>query len=431
MFSQPALLNQPALTVPTQPLNWLTQFGAVPDEALPPFELNRLQPPVRTGIVAGEWLEVTIWDLQEPGIPATFPVRVSPRDEIELPHVGTLAVGGRSGAQLEHDLSEAYRLGEWLQQPRILIRERAGTPLRVYVTGAVARPGVVELSRREASVFAALISAGGLTREAGRHLYVSSEPVPSVAESALATDSSIGQKPASVAESPSTVAEPQSRLESLLSVVDDTDRSEESIPTEQQSEPAVRANSIQPQSVPASELEVPPPPPENSSSETPTQLETGIVTRPDVPQPAVPPEPSVDRAGQWYDLTNETDLAALRSLAIHEGMTITVKQAAPPVRVTGAVNEPGAFSLAGDLATPLSEVLQRAAGLSRPDAPVIILLTRPATSDRALQRWTVRLQPQQSLPENLPTIQPGDLIHVETTAKAKVQRAIGGLWPAR
>lgn len=154
-------------------LSWLTNWSAQPLASTRPFDIELLKPAVaRSAIGPQSLLEVTVWDLYEPGRPHTFPVRVSSRETIEVPLLGEQSVTGRSPGELENLLSQEFRRRELLQQPRILVRSLESGHVRVQVTGAVLRPGFVELAREQAGVYDALIAAGSLKSNAGTQILV-------------------------------------------------------------------------------------------------------------------------------------------------------------------------------------------------------------------------------------------------------------------
>ena len=118
-------------------------------------------------------------------------------------------------------------------------------------------------------------------------------------------------------------------------------------------------------------------------------------------------------------------------MVLRSGTLITVKQATPPVRISGAVKRPGAYPLPAGNALQVFEALELAGGMNDPDVPVLINVLRPGTSERGPQRWSVRWQAGKPPPSPIPFVQPGDHVHVEPTAKAKVQQFVDLLHPTR
>src|SRR5205814_1309489 len=103
----------------------------------------------------------------EPGKPHTFPVRVTPQQTITVPLLDEFKVDSLTVPELEATLVDGYRHGEYLLNPRVLVRSLDSPLVKIHVAGAVQRPGFVELTREETNAFAALVSAGGLRKNAG------------------------------------------------------------------------------------------------------------------------------------------------------------------------------------------------------------------------------------------------------------------------
>lgn len=422
-----------------QSLPWFSNLAAAPVETSPPFDLTLIQPPSSTGILPNEMLEITIWDLYEPGKPQTFPTRVGSDGTITLPHLDSTLVAGASAADVEIQLATSYRERDVLKQPRILVRELFSAPLHVYVTGSVLRPGLINLPRRSASVFAALVSVGGLSRQAGMHVFVSDQsavkpavPVqaaaPAVEPAAelplvagnsgleLATELPTSKStPASGRKGKSSrPAQPVVRLQSEPPPQSATDLDLANIP----------ANGIPLNTAELSNVEVPVP---SQESVNHSGVEESIATRPDPGHV----EAQLSRPGKWYDLSAERDREQLKLLVLRDGDVITVRAAAQPVRITGAVAQPGPYRTPASNTLTLVEAIELAGGLSVRDKPVAVILTRPATGERGLQRWTFHMGDGQPISSNAPFVQPGDLVHVEPTAKARVQSVVDAFRPSK
>src|SRR3954471_19559833 len=65
------VFSKPVMSSTQAGLPWLAGFAAAPVDTAPPFDLTQIQPARRTGIVPDDMLEITIWDLYEPGKPHT------------------------------------------------------------------------------------------------------------------------------------------------------------------------------------------------------------------------------------------------------------------------------------------------------------------------------------------------------------------------
>jgi protein involved in polysaccharide export with SLBB domain len=356
------------------------------------MDLNRLKPAPAPNLVdTGDLLEVTVWDLYEPGKAHTFPERVGPNGEITLPWLGRMPVRGNSTTQIESLLTDAYRNGELLLNPRILVRELEMPPVKVYVTGAVNRPGLIQLSRNEATAFAALVSAGGFHKTAGAQILLTRRggalPIPDPSP------------PVAISPTPQAGPEPTAAAPSAVLLANHTE-----VLTVDPGYAPRESSVLQ---VAATKAAPDPAPPASA--------------------PDAPANAPLREAETWYDLTREKDLRALRDLQLADGDALTVRQAVAPVRISGAVQHPGSYPLPAGNALNLWEAVQMADGLSVTGIPISVTLMRPATEDRGAQRLSFTWEPGTDLPRNVPFVQPGDVLHVEPTARGRLQRAVGGL----
>ena len=420
VFSKPVMSsNQPGLP-------WLAGFATAPVETAPPFDLTQIQPTRHVGTMPDDMLEVTIWDLYEPGKPHTFPSRVDSQGQIVVPHLDTVLVTGKLPAEIEAQLAEAYRQQEILKQPRILVRELSSAPIHAYVTGAVLRPGLINLPRDDASVFAALVAVGGLSRNAGLQVYVSEQgsgkshtqaaaSVPDVIPATLVAGNSGIQLPD---QNATTVAPAQLELPEQIPLADH----ETIAPSVQQ-----LVNHSESVAVSADGHSKPDVDSSDAHRNTQQAIEESVATRPDRPSK----NGSQTQPGHWYDLSVDHDRDLLKKLVLRDGDVVTVRPAAPPIRISGAVTQPGAYRSPANNTLGLNEAIQLAGGFGSMDLPMVVILTRPATSEHGLERWTFRIGQGERFPPQAPNVEPGDLVHVEPTAQARVQSLVGSLWPGK
>ncbi|MGE5195694.1 MAG: polysaccharide biosynthesis/export family protein, partial [Deltaproteobacteria bacterium] len=299
------------------PLSWLTHWVSQPIEMVPGFDVELIKPdPGPATVVADNLLEVTVWDLYEPGKPYTFPVRVSPRQTVEIPFLGEVAVDGRSIPEVETLLVEGFRKGDYLLNPRVLIRSLDPEILKVQVTGAVNRGGFVELTRTDPSVYAAILSAGGLKKTAGTQVAVTRRAAPVAAAQPEIRSAPPAEAAAGDAEAASAPDGAQA--------------------------PSLRANSLD-------EVSVSPGPPAHRPAATNRAL-FSVVDTDDRGETRTGP-PAAIPAGQeadttvWYDVTQAHDCEQLKLLHLSNGDIVLVKATTPPLRIGGAVNRPGEYPL--------------------------------------------------------------------------------------
>lgn len=111
----------------------------------------------------GDGIEVTVFHWPEM---AGVPVRVSAAGTVTLPVVGTLDAAGRSPQQLEQDIAAKLRDGI-MRDPSVRVTVTDAASQQVAVTGAVARPGLISLTRDKRTVSDLIAEAGGLAQDAG------------------------------------------------------------------------------------------------------------------------------------------------------------------------------------------------------------------------------------------------------------------------
>lgn len=108
----------------------------------------------------GDTLFVSVWKEEE----LSRELVVLPDGTISFPLAGSLRVTGLTPAQAETEL--AKKLGKYIPDAAVSVSVISAAGYRVYVLGAVNRPGEIQTPRR-ITVTQALSMAGGLTPFAG------------------------------------------------------------------------------------------------------------------------------------------------------------------------------------------------------------------------------------------------------------------------
>jgi protein involved in polysaccharide export with SLBB domain len=381
------------------PLSWLTNWVNQPVELTPGFDVESIKPDPRPVTVQTEnLLEITVWDLYEPGKPYSFPVRVSSRKTIEVPFLGEVPVEGRTVHEIETTLRDGYHKGEYLLNPRVLVRSLDSPLVKVLVAGAVNRGGFVELSRADPSVYAAIVSAGGLRKTAGTQVAVTrragsgSMPQPEIHTN----------QPASMS----------------------ADGPGDDVPPNEPHPPAQRANSLD-------ELSVPPSiqgarPAANQALFSVVDTDGNGETRP--MRADAGPVAHTEEVTVWYDVSLPHDREQLKSLQLNEGDSVNVKAAAPPLRIDGIVNRPGAYPLPPGRILNVWEAIEMAGGVRDGIIPLNITLLRPAAEGRGARRSSLHVDAYEDHPAEAPQVEAGAVLHVEPTTGSKIRRAVGDWW---
>ncbi|HEV2366120.1 MAG TPA: polysaccharide biosynthesis/export family protein [Caulobacteraceae bacterium] len=117
------------------------------------------EPPYR--LYPGDQLSISFPDASE----LDAEVEVGPDGRIQLPLVGGVMAADRTVAQLRAEIDRAYA-GQ-LRRPDAEVAVRQAAPLKIYVAGEVARPGVYDMEG-DMDVLRAIMDAGGFTSGAKR-----------------------------------------------------------------------------------------------------------------------------------------------------------------------------------------------------------------------------------------------------------------------
>ena len=93
-------------------------------------------------------------------------LQIRPDGKITLPLVGDIAAAGRTSVELRDAIAGA--LEEYIAKPVVTVIVTETTPLVVYVTGEVNKPGALPLANGQMSIIQAIAMAGGFTDFANR-----------------------------------------------------------------------------------------------------------------------------------------------------------------------------------------------------------------------------------------------------------------------
>ncbi len=144
------------------------EYAAVRSQATRKIDLSSLARDAARSeaIYPGDVLEVTIATGLEEKSPESWPLRVSDAGDIDVPLVGSVRVAGLllpDAEQLVRHECVARRL---YRDPLVSVLLRNRKTIRVTIVGAVEKPGVYELPAVSSDLLAALIAAGGLSKQA-------------------------------------------------------------------------------------------------------------------------------------------------------------------------------------------------------------------------------------------------------------------------
>lgn len=117
-------------------------------------------------IGAKDLLEISVFGLEE----LNRTVRVSEEGKISLPLLGEIQVEGLTKTELEKKLSQLLE-EKYLQNPHVTVFIKEYQSKRVFMLGAVGKPGPYELLGRQ-TLLHLISQAGGLTNDAGDEIII-------------------------------------------------------------------------------------------------------------------------------------------------------------------------------------------------------------------------------------------------------------------
>ena len=152
---------------------------------LPSVDLDRLmRAKIGVGpyrVVPGDVLELTIpailqvVTVEQPELTdgvTPYACRVSKSGFITLPIVGEIEVGGKTLAEIELAVIEAYYPEYTATRPSVVAKVAEYRKAAVSITGAVADPGVYELQSDQMSLVTLLMQAGGIADEGAAFIHI-------------------------------------------------------------------------------------------------------------------------------------------------------------------------------------------------------------------------------------------------------------------
>ena len=132
-------------------------------------------------VVRGDVLELTmpaILQVVTAEVPQTtekfapYVCRVGESGTIGLPIIGKVDAAGKTLAQLESSVIDAYHPGYIVARPAVVARVAEYRTAKVAITGAVQNPGIYELRSDQMSLVALLMQAGGIVDEGAARIHI-------------------------------------------------------------------------------------------------------------------------------------------------------------------------------------------------------------------------------------------------------------------
>jgi len=380
-----------------------SEMQATAPAKLRPLQLASLGSPIPSEfhIHSGDMLDVTVSDLIGENQYYPVPTRVLEDGTVRLPLVGAVTLAGLSIPGAEQAIFASYSSQGMLKKPQVTVALRETRKVRVYVLGAVNKPGLYELNATEADLLSALVSSGGLTQDAGtvvelrRRLTSGSAPLP------IRKDRNVVQSGSS------QLAEP---LPSAWVYSAGGWRPDYNV---------VRAGfSASPYHAVG-----------NNGSSTPVRKLPPSVLRADATMETGPAAPiPADSQVIRLDLTSEQDKQRLtQGFRLENGDTISIDdRKVKPIYVIGMVNRPGEYPLPVDRDLRVLEAVGLAGGVDRNSLPDKALIIRQRPDGAGV--LAVRVDLNDAKKDNAQNIRlmAGDTISVEETVMSYTRGLLRG-----
>jgi protein involved in polysaccharide export with SLBB domain len=379
---------------------------------LRPLQLASLGSPVpaQQRIQPGDMLDVTVSDLIGENAYYPVPTRVLEDGTVRLPLVGVVTLAGLSLPGAEQAIFAAYSSQGFLKKPQVTVAWRETRKVRVYVLGAVNKPGLYELNATEGDLLSALVNAGGLTQDAATTVEVRRRTTPASPPSPVRRDRNVvqsGYKETTSRQSSSTLPEP---APIALSGSDWTKDHRGNLAADSPYHPVAspRVSSPSARNLPPSVLRA-----------------DGKVE----PEPTSRTAPNLTDAQLFrLDLTNEQDKQRLtQGLHLENGDIISIDdRKVKPIYVIGMVNKPGEFPLPVDRDLRVLEAIGLAAGVDRGSLPDKALVIRQQLDGSGVV--AIRVDLNQAKKDNAQNIRlmAGDTLSVEETALSYTRGLLRG-----
>lgn len=358
-----------------------------------------------------------------------FICRVSDEGTITLPAAGELDVSGKSLAQVEVSVIEAYEPYA-VGRPSIYARVLEYRTAKVYVAGAVQAPGVYTLRADQMTLVSLLTEAGGISAAGAAVVRVIGsdvqEDAPEGAVQRLQSQASSGTIPAPSSPAKAPVRSVRTGLSvPLWTSVHMAARP----PTAARARSQEIGGSAAAPDEPTKPTVIEPAAAGVSHSGDPSRPDPEPIASADTPVPDETPGPEERAENRPVVLPVVGMNIPFKDIALAEGDTVVVEPVQMPMMsVLGLVRNPGNFEYPLHARYNLAQAIALAGGLEMDVAPRYATVYR-LKPDGTILRLTFRLIEDDQYTENVNVpIRPGDLVVVEQTPRTRTNAFLNNVF---
>ncbi|MEA3366647.1 MAG: polysaccharide biosynthesis/export family protein, partial [Planctomycetota bacterium] len=162
--------------------NYWIQKEVEPEEQFPGPTPDDLEAPEEDYILgSGDLIDITVFELMQPGQPYVTRQRVSQSGRVTFPYLGTIKCAGLTTHGLEEKLGDLLE-PDYLVDPQVTVFVTEYRNLSVSVLNGVARPGIYPMSKQDMTLLELVAMSGGVLQLTEDYGYVIREYSPDEAD---------------------------------------------------------------------------------------------------------------------------------------------------------------------------------------------------------------------------------------------------------
>lgn len=162
--------------------NYWIQKEVLPEEQFPGPTPTDLRKPEKDYILgAGDLVDITVFELMQPGMPYVARQRITQTGHITFPYIGTVKAAGLTTRGLEEKLADMLE-PDYLINPQVSVFVVEYRNLNVAVLNGVMRAGIYPMTREDMTLLELVAMAGGILQLTEDFGYVIREYSPDEAD---------------------------------------------------------------------------------------------------------------------------------------------------------------------------------------------------------------------------------------------------------
>ena len=162
--------------------NYWIQKEVTPEEQFPGPTPDDLKPPDDDYILGpGDLVQVTVFELMQPGMPYRLDQRISQSGQITFPYIGAVKCSGLTPRGLEEKIADLLE-PDYLVDPQVSIFVAEFRNLQVSILNGVYRAGIYPMNKQDMTLLELVAYAGGVLQLVEDYGYVIREYAPEEAD---------------------------------------------------------------------------------------------------------------------------------------------------------------------------------------------------------------------------------------------------------